>query len=79
MAEILRKYDVLKDTKNDKKLLKRKPSKKEHFKPRGLKDQRPAKIQSKVSRTIATNVMTGYLLEMSSAKSSNNRKCQLGY
>ena len=52
MAEILRKYDVLKDTKDDNKFLKRKPSKKELFKPRGLKDEEPARTKSKVSTTV---------------------------
>ena len=59
MAEILRKYDVLKDTKDDRKFQKRKPSKKERFKAKGLKDQPLAKTKSKVSRTITTHVMAG--------------------
>ena len=59
MAEILNKYDVLKDTKDDRKLLKRKSSKKEHSKPKGLKDQQPARTQSKVSRRVTTHVKAG--------------------
>ena len=59
MAEILRKYDVLKDTTDDRKFQKRKPSKNERFKAKGLKDQPLEKTKSKVSRTITTHVMAG--------------------